>query len=111
MKKNCGNTMQAIATEYKRFAGLAMLGVIAWSSCAQAQSLDLQETCAAQARRSFQHAMRATLDRMEIILSRYQSHYDSKHYKCMILIEETQSVPPYFYTWFALGDTEESPTV
>jgi hypothetical protein len=75
---------------------LAIPAVIGLASSAHSQTLDLQATCAAQARRAFQEysaedkAESAKLG-MPILSIDYQSHYNTKINRCLILTEKTSS--------------------
>src|SRR5262249_44527238 len=64
---------------------------------AHGQTLDQQERCAQQARRAFQEiqAETRTVDKKwgsQELSSDYQSHYNTKIGKCLMLVESTSSL-------------------
>jgi hypothetical protein len=73
---------------------LAILTVASCSSFAYSQPLDLQATCAAQARKAF-YEWQAESKKSESfpntksqeLSNDYQSHYNTKLKKCFILVE------------------------
>lgn len=73
-----------------------ILSVIAVGSIARAQSLDQQERCAQEAKRAFTE--KDAQDRLDMqktgighsrVIGDYQSHYNVKHGKCLMLVETT----------------------
>jgi len=75
-----------------RVIALAAIAIIACTTCARAQSLDQQERCAQQARKSFQELdAKDRAEQKQLGQSRmsgdYQSHYNTKLGKCLMLIE------------------------
>jgi hypothetical protein len=72
---------------------LMMVGV----RTANAQSLDQQERCASQAKRSFQERQASDLaEQKQVggnrISADYQSHYDTKIGKCLMLVETNDMI-------------------
>jgi hypothetical protein len=74
---------------------LGIIFVIACATLARSQSLDLQATCATQARKAFQEWENewrtGPFGRgYTTVSSDYQSHYNTKIKKCLLLIEATR---------------------
>lgn len=77
-----------------RSAAIAVFIVVAGSISVHAQSLDQQERCGQQARRAFQEIQaEARISNQRFgsaeISSDYQSHYNTKSGKCLMLVEIT----------------------
>jgi hypothetical protein len=74
---------------------LVVLIVVSCATLARSQSLDFQATCATQARKAFQEWEKDQNDpnnkSFRLISGDYQSHYNTKLKKCLILIEATHS--------------------
>ena len=78
-------------------AVFAIISVIAGTTLARAQSLDLQATCASQARRAFEEFKnddQANETRLLEVTSHYdyQSHYNTKLNRCLMLINRRRVV-------------------
>jgi hypothetical protein len=102
---------------------LAILTIVSCSSFAYSQPLDLQATCAAQARKAFyewqaESKKSESLPKILELSNDYQSHYNTKLKKCFILVESsdvsgnTQTINVYLsdayerriyasYLWFS----------
>jgi hypothetical protein len=83
-------------------------------SCAEShsQSLDLQALCAAQARKAFQEAEREFNNDpagklQTTVSSDYQSHYNTKLKKCLVLVEATRMLGSQSSTSVYLTDAFE----
>ena len=78
-----------------RLIPLALLGVVVCTTLAHSQSLDLQERCASLARKTFEDfeneakANQSNLLGTKISGADYQTHYNTKLKKCMILIAQS----------------------
>ena len=88
---------------------LALIYTLTCATFARSQSFDLQERCAAQARKAFKEfesesgASRSTLLGESAVGDDYQSHYNAKLRRCLVLITESGSyTQPKFATYFAL---------
>lgn len=74
---------------------LAAVMVFFTASAGQAQTLDQQERCAVQAKRSFQDIQAKDLAELkqmggsERVSANYQSHYYTKTGKCLMLVDTT----------------------
>ncbi len=78
------------------------LGVIACTTLAHSQPLDLQEKCASQARKTFEE-LEIEKDKTQAEInellggkpagSTYQSHYNTKLKRCLVLIERSNNYP------------------
>ncbi len=98
----------------KRHALAVILIVIAFGSIARAQSLDQQERCAQQAKRAY-----AELDaennaeiqkknlKTVIISGNYQSHYNMKLGKCLMLVERSDMLDAQSITTAYVMDANE----
>jgi hypothetical protein len=76
---------------------LAMAVLAACATSALSQSLDQQERCAQQARRAYEkiEADKVALNKRlgnELLSMNYQSHYNTKHGKCLMLVQTTERV-------------------
>jgi hypothetical protein len=74
---------------------LADFGIILFNTSAQAQSLDLQATCAAQAKKAFYETEAEWKSDpyskgFTTLSNDYQSHYNTKLKKCLMLVETTR---------------------
>ena len=75
------------------------MGFVACGTIARSQSLDVQERCASQARRAFQdleNENRAEYNQSTSIhggVSDYQSHYNTKLDRCLVLIHRKSFIP------------------
>lgn len=75
------------------------MGFVACGTIARSQSLDVQERCASQARKAFQELEdenRARYDQSTLIqkgVSDYQSHYNTKLDRCLMLIHRRSFIP------------------
>jgi hypothetical protein len=82
-----------------RLALLVMIGVVASATAARAQSLGIQEQCASQARKTFQELEdenKARYNQSTLVhdgASDYQSHYNRKLDRCLILIRRRSVLP------------------
>ena len=91
----CGSVEMGIGNPMIRYA-LAAAIAFAAGAIAHAQTLDQQERCATQAKRSFQDiAARDLAEQKQLggmsrrISADYQSHYNTKIGKCLMLVETT----------------------
>ena len=91
---------------------LGFIFVIACATLARSQSLDLQATCATQARKAFQEWENewrtGPFGRgYTTVSSDYQSHYNTKIKKCLLLIEATRMLGNQISTFVNLIDAYE----
>ena len=83
----------------KILAVFVTMGLVACGTIARSQSLDVQERCASQARKAFQEleeVNRAEYSQSTLIrkgVSDYQSHYNTKLDRCLMLIHRRSFVP------------------
>ena len=83
----------------KSLALFALIILGAWQMPAQSQSLDLQERCATDARKTFRQLERendAKYDAAALIQKAagdFQSHYNSKINRCLLLINRAAVIP------------------
>jgi hypothetical protein len=91
---------------------VAIIAAISCAEVARSQSLDFQVMCAAQSKKAFQEyenewktGQFATM--YTTISSDYQSHYNTKLKKCLILIEATRTVAGESSTSAYLSDAFE----
>jgi hypothetical protein len=87
----------------------ALIGIL---SSAHSQTLDLQATCSAQARRAFQeysaeHKIASAKFGESIMGIDYQNHYNTKINRCLILTEKTSSIGDRISTSINLWDALE----
>ena len=81
------------------FLLLAVFSQLGWGTAAYSQSLDLQERCASNARKTFQELedeSRAKYDPSTLVqkaVSNYQSHYNTRLNRCLILIHRLSVLP------------------
>ena len=95
--------------------GIAIiLSVIMFGSIAHAQSLDQQERCAQQAKRAYAELdaqNRAEMQQMgtgmSVVSSDYQSHYNVKLGKCLMLVERTDMLGSQSTTTAYVMDANE----
>ncbi len=85
---------------------------LVYSPLAHAQSLDQQERCAHQARRSFQEIdTQSRVEGKQLGMNRvsgdYQSHYNTKMGKCFMLVETTDMLGSQSSTTAYLMDANE----
>jgi hypothetical protein len=77
---------------------LVLAAAIGSASAARSQSLDLQATCAAQAKRAFQEysaedkTESAKFGMSPAMSIDYQSHYNTKINRCLILTEKSSTM-------------------
>jgi hypothetical protein len=91
---------------------LALVIAIGFASAAQSQTLELQATCAAQAKRSFQeYSAEDKADSAKFGMSTlnidYRSHYNTKINRCLIVTEKMSSVGGQTSTTVELWDALE----
>ena len=91
---------------------LAFVALIGLASSADSQSLDLQATCSSQARRAFQEysaedKIESAKFGMYTMSIDYQSHYNTKINRCLILTEKTSSAGGQTSTSVILWDALE----
>jgi len=78
---------------------LLAMGFLACGAIARAQSLEVQELCASQARKAFQEfeSQHSAEYRASTLMQRgasdYQSHYNTKLDRCLMLIHRKSFVP------------------
>jgi hypothetical protein len=91
---------------------LALMVIISCTTLARSQSLDFQAMCATQSRKAFQEyenewktGVGANMYRT--IGSDYQSHYNTKLKKCLLLIEATRMLGGESMTSAYLSDAYE----
>ena len=83
----------------KSIALFALLTLGAWQAPAHSQSLDLQERCATEARNTFRQLENendARYDPAALIqkpVGDYQSHYNSKIRRCLLLVNRVAVIP------------------
>jgi hypothetical protein len=83
----------------KKAVLFVMMGFAACSTMARSQSLDLQERCASEARRTFQELEdenKAKYNQSTLIqkdVSDHQSHYNTKLGRCLMLINRRSVLP------------------
>jgi hypothetical protein len=83
----------------KKIALFLMMGFVACGTTARSESLGVQERCAADARKAFQELEdenRSKYNQSTLIqggASDYQSHYNSKLDRCLILINRRSVLP------------------
>ena len=99
--------------EVRRALAIILIA-IAFGSIARAQSLDQQEQCAQQAKRLYTEInveTRAEMQKMAtkttIVSAGYQSHYNVKSGKCLMLIERNDMLGSQFTTTVHLMDANE----
>ena len=91
---------------------ILVAAVIGFASSAHSQTLDLQATCSAQAKRAFQEysaedkTESARLG-MSTLSIDYQNHYNTKINRCLILTEKTSSAGGRTSTSVNLWDAPE----
>jgi hypothetical protein len=74
---------------------LAIIGAISCSTAGRSQTLDLQAMCAEQARKVFQewkHEFNKNKFGITLFSSDYQSHYNTKLKKCLVLIHSSSNI-------------------
>ena len=101
----------AILLEYAS-ASVALVVVTAFISVAQSQSLDLQEMCASQARKTFQetesdYKNQPSLVEGTIVSNAYQSHYNTRLDRCLMELDRVKLVGSEFWTTSELIDAAE----
>jgi hypothetical protein len=83
----------------KKMALFVMIGFVACGTAARSQSLDVQERCASEARKAFQELEdenKAKYNPSTLIhegVSDYQSHYNAKLDRCLMLINRRSVLP------------------
>jgi hypothetical protein len=83
----------------RKIALFVMLGFVAYGPTARSESLGVQERCAAEARKAFQELEdenRSKYNQSTVIqagASDYQSHYNTKLDRCLILINRRSVLP------------------
>jgi hypothetical protein len=93
-------------------AWIVFAGIVSCATLAHSQTLDFQAMCATQARKAFQEW---EIERTKVeekfggtdVLSDYQSHYNTKLKKCLILIQATSMRGNQFSTSVHLSDAYE----
>jgi hypothetical protein len=74
--------------------GCTLMSCISLNTVAQSQSLDFQERCASQARKAFQEMESDYKAQpsygMKIVGSGYQSHYNMRLNRCLMLLERSK---------------------
>jgi hypothetical protein len=95
-----------------RLCAFASVVTISCALSANAQSLDQQERCAQQARRAFQelnteNRTEGQRFRMTVMSADYQSHYNTRLGKCLMLVETTYMSGSEFTTTAQLMDAKE----
>jgi hypothetical protein len=91
---------------------LAIIGIVSCATLAHSQTLDFQAMCATQARKAFQEwEIERTKSEKKFggtdVSSDYQSHYNTKLKKCLILIEATSMLGDQASTSVDLSDAYE----
>jgi hypothetical protein len=92
---------------------VASLAIVTSGTLARSQSIDLQEKCASQARMAYQESEREDRGQSRMLgalatgSSAYQSHYNAKLQKCLMLIDQTQAVGDQASTGATLTDANE----
>src|SRR5262249_27142004 len=87
------------AARHRALGCLIVLGLLTCSTAARTQSLDVQERCAAAARKTFQELEeenKAKYDQSTLIqkgVSGYQSHYNNKLDRCLLLLSRRSVLP------------------
>jgi hypothetical protein len=84
--------------------------IISCTTLAHSQSLDFQAMCATQSRKVFQeyeNEFKAGAGKMYTVSSDYQSHYNTKLNKCLLLIEATRMLGDQTSTSVYLSDAYE----
>jgi hypothetical protein len=96
---------------------LAVLGIISCSTSSHGQPLDLQATCAAQAKKAFddweskfQKGADAAGEKYKTVSRNYQSYYNSKLNKCFVLVETNRMLGEDSITSVYLADPYERRT-
>jgi hypothetical protein len=83
----------------KMIALFVMMGFVACGTMARSQSLDIQERCASEARKAFQELEdenKAKYNQSTLIDkggSDYQSHYNTKLDRCLMLVNRRSVLP------------------
>lgn len=98
-----------------RATAFALLGVLACATLAHAQSLDMQARCASLARKTFEDFENEAKANQTALLGEshgsadYQTHYNTKLKKCMMLITRSQvfSAVGTAWTFWFLEDAVE----
>jgi hypothetical protein len=93
-------------------AWVVFVGIVSCATLAHSQTLDFQAMCATQARKAFQEW---EIERTEsakkfgstVVSSDYQSHYNTKLKKCLILIQATTTRGDQVSTSVHLSDAYE----
>jgi hypothetical protein len=91
----------------------ASIAILTSGTLARSQSIDLQGKCASQARIAYQESERedreqsTKLGALFMGSSAYQSHYDTKLQKCLMLIDQTQALGDQMWTGATLTDAYE----
>jgi hypothetical protein len=92
---------------------VSLLAIVTSGTLARSQSIDLQEKCALQARMAYQESEREDRGQLKMLgalptgSSAYQSHYNAKLQKCLMLIDQTQAVGDQVSTGATLTDANE----